>query len=213
METLRSRLIGERRSRGLTQSQLAKKACMSQAAYQKLESGQSERSRFIADIAQVLGVNAEWLAHGGDTPMARGENFEERQPTMAGMAPEISWVQAGCWTDSCHAEYPQDAERWHPRPSGSSDKTFVLRVVGESMCPDYPPGRLIFVDPERPPESGDDVIAVMTDSGESTFKRFIEEPGSGRMLKAINPDWRDPYISINGNCSIAGVIVADMRIR
>lgn len=47
--------------------------------------------------------------------------------------------------------------------------------------------RLIYVDPDRAPVSGDDVVASITKTGEATFKRYIEEPGSGKMLKAINP--------------------------
>lgn len=89
----------------------------------------------------------------------------------------------------------------------------MLRVVGESMLPEYTPGRLIFVDPERAAKGGDDVIAIMIETGEATFKRLVEEPGSGKLLKALNPAWHEPYIAINGNCRIVGVVVADMRMR
>ena len=130
-----------------------------------------------------------------------------------GACPEISWVQAGAWTEVCHIETNPEDITWHPRPLNASDQTFVLRVVGESMLPEYPPGTLIYVDPERSPENGKDVVAVMTDTGEATFKRLIEEPGDGRMLKALNPSWGEPYIPINGNCKIIGVVIADMRIR
>lgn len=214
MDKLSVRLIQARRAAQLTQSQLAKMAGMSQAAYQKLESGQSDRSRFISDIARVLGVSALWLTDGvGRRPIESGDNFEPATQPPPGMVPELSWVQAGEWTECGHVDADLDSATWHARPAGSGERTYVLRVVGDSMAPEYPPGRLIFVDPDRSAVSGDDVIALISDSGEATFKRYLEEPGSGSVLKALNPDWRNPYIPINGNCDIIGVIVADMRIR
>ncbi|WP_246007513.1 S24 family peptidase [Halomonas nitroreducens] len=134
-------------------------------------------------------------------------------PQLQGMCPEISWVQAGQWAEVCHVELDPESVNWYPRPPSASEQTFVLRVVGESMIPEYSPGTLIYVDPEKSAETGKDVIAVMTDTGEATFKRFIEEPGAGKMLKALNPAWKDPYLPINGNCRVIGVVVADMRMR
>lgn len=141
-----------------------------------------------------------------------GDNIAP-EPMPAELCPEISWVQAGAWTEVCHVESDPEAISWHPRPAGASPSTFVLRVVGESMMPEYQPGTLIFVDPERTAENGRDVVAVMTETGEATFKRLIEEPGHGRMLKALNPSWSEPYVEINGNCRVIGVVIADMRLR
>ncbi|MCB8889958.1 LexA family protein [Vreelandella malpeensis] len=134
-------------------------------------------------------------------------------PAITGLCPEISWVQAGHWAEVCDINHDPETTNWFPRPPGASPQTFVLKVVGESMLPDYPPGRFIFVDPEKIAASNDDVIAVMTETNEATFKRLIEEPGSPRMLKALNPAWKNPYLEINGSCNIIGVVIADMRMR
>lgn len=220
MDSLRERLIHARHAAQLTQAQVAQQAGMSQAAYQKLESGKAERSRFLPEIAKALGVSAMWLSdgverryHQGGTIVQLEQNVVPTEPRMRGMAPEISWVAAGAWADACHVETDPDAINWHPRPAGASESTFVLRVSGLSMWPEYGEGVLIFVDPEREPKSGDDVVAVLTDTGETTFKRLSIEPGGERALRAINPDWRDPILPINGNCQIVGVVIADMRIR
>lgn len=74
------------------------------------------------------------------------------------------------------------------------------------MIDEYRPGDMIFVDPEVPACHGDDVIALMHDTGETTFKRLIED-GTQRYLKALNPNWPEPYIKINGNCSIIGTVI------
>ena len=169
----------------------------------------------LAAIASKTNVDLDWLITGDGVSAKPAfsvvENNLSPAPIMGGMAPLISWVQAGAFSECC-VELDEDTE-YYPRPANSSDQTFVLRVVGESMIDEYKPGTLIFVDPERGAVSGDDVIAVMDDTGEATLKRFIEEPGVGRMLKALNSHWPDPYLPINGNCTIAGVVVAAMWLR
>lgn len=222
--TIGDRIKAARQRLGMTQPELAR-ACgwESQGRVSNYERGIREpRSLDRRALAKALGVSeAALLGIGFDTamgkppPASHDYHGSSVEPAIQhkGLCPEISWVQAGAWTEVCHVERDPEAVTWHPRPNGASEYTFVLRVVGESMHPEYQPGTLIYVDPERPAETGRDVIAVMTETGEATFKRYIEEPGHGRMLKALNPDWHEPYIAINGNCRVVGVVVADMRIR
>lgn len=208
---------------GVKKTEIAAYCKVSRTAVSQWAKGDVKELKYenLRNLAKVCRVSEEWLAFGkgemidGISEPSTPYNVEEvvEAPSFDGMAPEISWVQAGAWTEICHVELDPEAVNWYPRPPGASDRTFVLRVVGESMLPEYTPGRLIFVDPERAAKGGDDVIAIMTDTGEATFKRFIEEPGSGKMLKAINPAWHEPYVHINGNCRLVGVVVADMRIR
>lgn len=53
-----------RRELGITQEQLAKKAMVSQQTVTAIETGITERSRFLPDIARTLGVTDEWLRSG-----------------------------------------------------------------------------------------------------------------------------------------------------
>ncbi|GAB2798930.1 LexA family transcriptional repressor [Halomonas shantousis] len=120
--------------------------------------------------------------------------------------PEISWVAAGCWTDvdECNVNLT-DAPYW-PCPVSCSENTFALRVEGDSMAPTFMPGTLIFVDPEVMPISGKKVVAIMTDTNQATFKQYIEDGGQ-KMLKALNPNWPQQYVPINGNCRIVGTVI------
>ncbi|MGQ7247570.1 LexA family protein [Halomonas sp. V046] len=171
-------------------------------------------------IARALGVRTEWL-HYGEGEMLESSNVAEHPafkesnvappPKMQGYVPVISWVQAGAWTEVCNVDFL--GEEMVPRPPACSDATFALRVKGQSMLPRYEPNLIIYVDPEVLPFDGDDVVAVLTDSNEATFKQFVEEPGGGRMLKARNPSWPDPWVPINGNCEIIGVVIATMWMR
>lgn len=215
------RIKAARVKAGMTQPDLAR-ACGwgSQGRVSNYERGLREpKSSDVTLLARALGVTESYLWTGDQFSQkehlsnpGRNINVVPAANTV-GACPEISWVQAGAWSEVCHVERDPEAITWHPRPTGASETTFVLRVVGESMMPEYMPGTLIYVDPERSAENGKDVVAVLTETGEATFKRFIEEPGHGRMLKALNPDWHEPYIKINGNCRVVGVVVADMRIR
>ncbi|MGP9499564.1 LexA family protein [Halomonas sp. AOP43-D1-4] len=202
---------------GHTQQNIGELAGVSpQAVGQWPKSGKISNEN-LSVLARLAGRPIEWFYSGsiGEPrgPYAVSAIEVSAAPTLKGLCPEISWVQAGQWAEVCDINTDPETTNWYPRPPGASDQTFVLRVVGESMMPDYPPGRLIFVDPDQVALPNDDVVAVMTESNEATFKRLIEEPGSPRMLKALNPAWHNPYLEINGNCQIIGVVIADMRMR
>ena len=206
---LGDRLKMFRKRAGLTQQDVAEKLGVSRPAVGQWESGATSPSLdALNTLAALYGASRAVLL--GDMPESDRSNIEAAPP-LGGMAPLISWIQAGAFAESV-IESNEETE-FYPRPSNSSDQTFVLRVVGESMIDEYKPGTLIFVDPERAAVSGDDVIAAMEGTDEATFKRYIEEPGIGKMLKALNKGWTDPYIKINGNCRIVGVVVAAMWLK
>ena len=135
----------------------------------------------------------------------------EPGPDISGVVPLISWVQAGSWTEIIDNFSVGDAEEWLPCPVKHSPSTFVLRVRGESMFnrngrPSFVDGDLVFVDPERPAENGSLVVVRLEDAKEATFKKLIIE-GEHQYLKALNPDWPDPIIQINGDATICGVVI------
>jgi len=221
MNTLRNRLIAKRREHGLTQQEVARMSGISQAAYQKLESGQAKSSRKLSAIARTLGVTAEWLEYGVDPGLIadvrdRGNVYELNPSGKANVSPvtsriravpEISWVQAGAWTDMESLEGLDLTEVKHwPCPVECSEHTFALRVEGDSMAPTFPQGSIIFVDPEVPAISGKKVVAKLVDQDKATFKQYIED-GDQKMLKAMNPNWPEKYVPINGNCEIVGTVI------
>ncbi|WP_170825725.1 LexA family protein [Halomonas caseinilytica] len=210
-----------RKKAGLTQKQLGDAVGVRQATISDLEKGESRSSSYLVQIARICDVDVDWLVSGkGEmeprpAQVAQHPSLHESNvappPKMEGYVPVISWVQAGSWTEVCNVDAV--SEEMVPRPPGCSDRTFALRVKGQSMAPKYEPDLIIYVDPEVMPFDGDDVVAVLTDSNEATFKQFVEEPGFEKMLKARNPAWPDPYISINGNCEIIGVVIGSLWLR
>lgn len=128
------------------------------------------------------------------------------------MVPVISWVQAGAWRELGFSEVDLNISESYPCPVPCGPMTYILRVVGDSMIEEYRPGDMIFVDPEVAPVAGDDVIALLHDSGEATFKRLVEEGGS-KFLKAMNKNWPEQYIQIDGSCSIIGTVIFSGKPR
>ena len=70
------------------------------------------------------------------------------------------------------------------------------------MAPKFPKGVTIIVDPDVEPLHGSFVIALITDTDQTTFKQFVID---GRAyLKPINP--RYPIMEIDGRVTICGVV-------
>lgn len=121
--------------------------------------------------------------------------------------PVISWVQAGEWSEVVDIENPNNSElEWSSTPAGPHG--FWLRVRGDSMTSpsglSISEGMLILVNPSITATSGRLVIAKLTDTGEVTFKRYLEDAGR-KYLKPLNPDYK--MIEVDGNCQIVGVVV------
>lgn len=198
------RLAEAREGAGLSQSELARRLGVKPQSVQQWEqSGTTPRAHRIKDLALVLGVTREWLLVGGSS----AESVRQLAHNMREV-PLVNYIEAGQWAEIA-PDIPGGKRVSCPIPC--SDTTFALEVVGESMCPAYMPGDVIFVDPEVVAQSGDDVVAVVDNHSEATFKRLVAEPGSLR-LKAINSEWQPRYISIDSPCSIVGTVIYSGRL-
>lgn len=165
-------------------------------------------------VASILECSTDWLLTGVHTarePPAAYANTEPG-PDVRGFVPLISWVAAGAWTAVEDPYEVGDAEQWVPCPVSHGHRTFVLRVRGDSMEPEYRNEDWIFVDPDRQPENGSHVVVRMEDAQEATFKKLVIE-GGHRYLVALNPAWPSRIIEINGNATIVGVVVFSGKPR
>ncbi|MCU8015954.1 LexA family transcriptional regulator [Shewanella sp. SM72] len=192
--------VKKRRSKlGMTQSQLAEAISTSQQTIQSIESGLVGNPRKLKEIAEALQTTPEFLRFGvgemdNATVMASTSNY----------LPLISMVQAGAWADIQEVS-PLDVELY-PCPIKCSKRSFIVKVEGESMLPDFKPGDLIYVDPDKQAENSSYVVARLDDENQATFKQLIID-GNKKYLKALNPDWPNKFVEINGNCTIVGKVV------
>ncbi len=83
----------------------------------------------------------------------------------------------------------------------SANEPFVLRVLGDSMEPEFTEGTVIVVEPGGVLESGRFVVAAH--DGGYVFRQLVIE-GRRWFLRALNPEY--PVIDIAGADAIKGVV-------
>ncbi|KAF0804905.1 XRE family transcriptional regulator [Alcanivorax xiamenensis] len=210
-------------------AQLARIAEATPKAASKWLNGEAiPRQEKMEVLAAALQVRAEWLQFGKGS-MYPGSTMEIREaateygvgnvipapePSESRMAPVISSVQAGSWTEAVDLYAPGYAEKWEPVPPNTCPYAFWLVVKGDSMTApsglSIPDGFLILVEPSVPAHNGSLVVAKLTDENEATFKKLVLD-GPNKYLKPLNPDYKT--IHINGNCRIVGTVTtAKMKL-
>jgi SOS-response transcriptional repressor LexA len=221
----------KRTERGLTLQQVADVFGIGRASVSDWESDKTlpASSRF-SKLAEVLGTSTDVLLDYLSVSGRKSTHFVESKgkdsPTIAeqnvieGIAarrlPVISWVQAGEWGEIVDNFQPGDAEEWVLCPFPSSDESFVLKVVGQSM---YNPGGdlsfregdYISVDPRKEPLHRSLVIAKRRSDQSATFKQLLIENDGTILLHALNPSWPNRYITVDEDTSIVGVVTGQWR--
>jgi SOS-response transcriptional repressor LexA len=207
-----NRVKEKRVAAGLSQTALAKKAGIKQPSLSAIENGTAMniRASTLSGLAKALGVNKEWLENGAtkiSTNNRNGNaNIIDLDNTRIGLVPVVSMVQAGDFTEATDPYAAGEGSEPLPCPYPHGDNTFAVTIRGESMLPEFKEGLAVFIDPSQMPENKDYCVAKLTDTNEATFKQYVIEDGKV-YLKAVNPDWPDKYIPINGDCHIVGKLI------
>ncbi len=156
---------------------------------------------WLYKVAYQTGVTVEWLRTGkGDRldPRFSGELRSDvaMEPKASyghargRMVPVLTWVQAGALTSATDLyPYAGAAEEYVP-VLVKGKRCFALRVHGDSMLPAFMEGDTIVVDPDRSPQSGDLVVAVVDDVGEATFKQYLKKR-DGQVLHPLNACYKE----------------------
>jgi phage repressor protein C with HTH and peptisase S24 domain len=66
------------------------------------------------------------------------------------------------------------------------EDAFAVYVAGDSMSPRFKPGEMVYVNPNRPPAAGDDVLVEMTD-GTGIIKELTKITATTLTVKQHNP--------------------------
>ncbi|MDV7408399.1 XRE family transcriptional regulator [Acinetobacter baumannii] len=206
MATLGENLKAIRKAKKMTQKELAQKSGVKQSVISDLETGNAKTTGSILELANALGVTAEELKKG----VVRELITTNVVPVQARMAPVLSWVQAGNFTNVESVDMSQVTE-WFPLPD-DCEKCFYLKVRGVSNEPDFVEGDYIVVDPTvyySDMQSGD-IIVVRKDK-DATFKKLVIESDGTRYLKAINPNFHPNIIPIDEDCYFIGQVIDSLR--
>lgn len=121
--------------------------------------------------------------------------------------PLLSWEEAGDWQEIIK-NFPKDRHMLTPAFHKPSNNTFVLRVNGDSMEPEFVPSDFIIVEPDLSPQDKNYII-VYENEAEAMLKQLIIE-GSRQYLKPLNS--RYPIIPLNDQFRICGVVIEKFKI-
>jgi len=198
-------------SRGLKKNEMARRAGVTpQAVTRWIKTGQISRDH-LATLANETGHTYQWIDQGQGERLAAAQNLDYGNDVQR-YVPLISWVQAGNWQQIRSIAGRREAKQLLPCPVSCGPMTFVLRVEGSSMEPEYLHDDYIFVDPEVAPAHGKDVVVTLSGSEHALFKRLIVE-GQESYLMALNPHFPDRIIKMDGDAHICGVVVFSGRER
>lgn len=144
--------------------------------------------------AKALGFPDDWFSINRD-----GQSLDDVEPSNVtsikdGLIPLISWVKAGEFCEAIDVFEPGYADDWCHKPLKGGDKVYALKVYGDSMTSpypgarSYPPGMIIYVDPEQEVTTGSRGIFKAPNDNEVTFKELVSDGGK-LYMKPLNPQY------------------------
>lgn len=210
---LKDRLKEARKRAKKSQKDVVAAVGITQSALSQLETGLVSSSSHLPSIAKYLGVDAYWLQTGQgqtETDPSQPEHAINISPVQAKMAPVLSWVQAGIFTNVQAVDMAQ-VEEWLPLPD-DCDQCFYLKVQGLSNYPVFHEGDYILVDPTvqySDMQSGD--MIVVRKHEDATFKKLVIETDNSRYLQALNPEFKPNIIPLDEECIFVGEVVDSIR--
>lgn len=222
--SLGMRVKAQRNKKGWSQSDLAKRAEVSQGAISHLENGTSENTRHLAAIAKALGVATEYLTDGS-------------QPLVSDIAPLSDYmVVGGDGTDIKSDDYVMIDQYdvvgscgnghlmgdvavkgglvfkrdWIKTMGISSDNLATIYAQGDSMNPTIEDGQVLLVDKSATQPQSTKIYIICID-GQLYIKRLINLYDKW-VMRSDNPDKSSyPDIEISAetmsNVDVQGRIV------
>ncbi|MBY0320957.1 MAG: helix-turn-helix domain-containing protein [Reyranella sp.] len=213
MTTLGERVREERRAKGWSQAELARR--VSNAGYQMTQGGiaQIERRgetepKSIVQLAQALGVSVHWLQSSrgdktagiaaGDSEQlsilpagrsGRGAGASSAAPGGRQRLQVFASAQGGKEGAIVLSNEPVSWLPRDPRLEGVTD-AYGCFVSGESMEPAYEKGNILLVNPSVQPEPGDDVVFMREDKDGQRYvliKRLVKVNAQNWTVKQYNP--------------------------
>src|SRR5581483_7127545 len=79
---------------------------------------------------------------------------------------------------------------------------YALRVIGDSMAPEFTDGHIVIVDPVMTAHPG--AYVIVDYAGETTLRQMVHD-AERKYLRALNPSY--PTIELTGEYRVRGVVV------
>jgi SOS-response transcriptional repressor LexA len=168
MKEMNERLAELRAAAKLTQNTVAKTVGVSRAAVTQWENGLTKpKGEYIHALAKLYGCTTGYILHGEDSGVVN----VIPAPIGLRQIPIISYVQAGCWTESCDCRAMDGSIDTITTDLDLGSMAFALEVRGDSMAPEILEGDVVVIDPDVDPLPGD-IVAAKNGSHEATLKQY-----------------------------------------
>lgn len=211
--------IAERRSvLGLSQTQLAKMAGLSQATIGKLEAGISSGSSHLHKIARVLQTTPAYLAGETDDPsegyipVPSTEAVAEDLGLVAVRELDLTLGMGSTYLDVPVTETIRHFPReWLRLYTKAAPEHLVFAIgAGDSMEPTLRDSDMLLIDCSQQTLNMSDKIWAVTWADCGAVKRLRPVPGGGVAVLSDNPNVPDA-VAHDGELHILGRVVAVIR--
>jgi phage repressor protein C with HTH and peptisase S24 domain len=214
MSTLGERVKEERKAKGWSQAELARRVTragysITQGGIAQIERRGDTEPKSIVQLAQALGLSVNWLqsTRGDKTAGVTSDDQQlsvlpsgRRGHAAAGARPGTSAAprqqlqvfasaQGGSEGAMTLSNEPVSWLPRDPRLEGVPD-AYGCFVSGDSMEPAYEKGNVLLVNPSRQPEPGDDVVFMREDKDGTRYvliKRLVKVNQQSWTVKQYNP--------------------------
>lgn len=197
MNIIGNRIKELRKSKGLTQIDMASKLDISTSAYGFYEQGRNTPplSKLKA-MANIFNVNIEYLSGESDMPHQADDYY--RRIKVYGEVPAGIPIEA--------IEDIQDFEDISFKEFDRNKEYIGLKVKGDSMYPKYLHGDTVIVEVTPCCDSGDDVVCYVNGYN-ATLKKIIFNSNGTITLQPLNPVYPPRTYGDNDDpISILGVV-------
>ena len=189
----------------LTTVELAKLSGVSQGHITLIENGKRIPS-FLIMIKLVNALEVNWESFLHDT----GYINTDIEPARRGFSrpvPLLSWVKAGDWAEVTGILELGGAEEWVDT-GVRGPNVFALRVVGDSMEPEFKEGEIVIVNPNAGANPNDYVI-VKNSEEEASLKQ-LKRYGNRWIFHPLNPKYEDLELK-RGEFRIVGKVAEKQK--
>lgn len=204
LNELSKALEKHKRENGLSQTELASKAKVSQRTISNIlnESNTPETATI-----QKLITNLRLKVGGENVELASQDLFT---------VPVVDYIQAGSWRETTDP-FPAGEGMRRIGVNIEMENAFALEIKGDSMAPDFKQGDIVIIDPYVNPIPGDCVVAKLDIDDTATFKKYRPRGfKNGREcieLAPLNPDYPTLEINEENQGRIIGTMVEHRRYR
>jgi phage repressor protein C with HTH and peptisase S24 domain len=194
MEPRDARIAGQkikaaREAKKWSQADLGREVGISQPAIKKIEDGDTQQSRYLAQVALKVGLDPAELdpdlrgvKPNGGNALSERELFADRQSDFP--------IHAAAEGGPGEIIVGSDPVDWHPRPQRLANvrDAYGLYIIGESMAPEYRPGDIALVNPTLPQVGGEVYIFYAEREGEAraTIKHLRRATGDKWLVSQHN---------------------------